>query len=105
MTIMLPEVFIGKHGLESSDWWYEHTPADVVENDEVELSVIFQTDMTVAHNRPDIIKKAIRKWTIIDIAVPGDFNVVRTEDWKVEKYQDLAYEVKRILHVVTFYQL
>ena len=47
----------------------------------------------MVHNRPHIIlvEKAIRKWTIIDIAVPGDFNVVRTEDWKVEKYQDLAY--------------
>ena len=26
----------------------------------------------------------------IDIAVPSDFSVVRTEDWKFEKYQDLA---------------
>ena len=25
-----------KHGLENSDRWYEHTPPDVVENDEVE---------------------------------------------------------------------
>ena len=59
--------------------------------------------MTVAHNRPDIIlvMKAIRKWTIIDIADPSDFNVVRTEDWKVEKYQDIAFEVKRIHHVET----
>ena len=59
--------------------------------------------MTVAHSRPDIIlvEKAIRKWTIIDIAVPGDFNVVRTEDWKVKKYQDLAFQVKRIHHVET----
>ena len=68
------------------------TPADIVENDEVELYWDFtiQTDMKVAHNRPDIIivEKAIGKWTIIDIAVPGDLNVVRTEDWKVEKYQD-----------------
>ena len=31
----------------------------------------------------------------------GDFNVVRTEDWKVEKYQDLAFEVQRIHHVET----
>ena len=59
--------------------------------------------MAVAHNRPDIIlvEKAIQKWTIIDISVPGDFNVVRTEDWKVEKYQDLAFEVKKIHHVET----
>ena len=61
-----------KHGLESSDSWYE------------------------AHNRPDIIvEKAVRKRTIIDIAVPADFNADRTEDWKVEKYQDLLFEVKR----------
>ena len=55
------------------------------------------------HNRADIIlvEKAIWKWTIIDISVPDDFNVVGTEDWKVEKYQDLAFEVKKIHHVET----
>ena len=44
--------------------------------------------MTVAHIRPDIIlaEKATQKWTIIDIAVPGEFNVIRTEDWNIEKY-------------------
>ena len=59
--------------------------------------------MTVAHNRPDIIlvEKAIWKWTITDIAVPSDFNVVRAADWKVENDQDLAFEVKRIHHVET----
>ena len=37
--------------------WHEHTPADVVENDEVELywDLTIQTDMTVAHNSPNII--------------------------------------------------
>ena len=73
-----------KHGLESADRWYEHAPAAVVENVEVELycDLTIQTDMTVAHNRSDIIlvEKAILKWTIIDIAVPSDFNVVRAED-------------------------
>ena len=62
-----------KHGLESSDRWYEHTPAEVVENDEVEFywDLTIQTGMTVAHNRLDIIlvEKAIRKWTIMDIAI------------------------------------
>ena len=87
-----------KRRLKSSDKWYEHTPADAVENDEVELywDLAIQIDMTAAHNRPDIIlvEKAIWKWTSIDIAAPGNFNVVRTEDWKVEKYQDLAFEVR-----------
>ena len=46
-----------KHGLESSDRLYEHTPADVVENDEVELywDLTIQTYMTVAHSRPHIL--------------------------------------------------
>ena len=46
-----------KHGLESSDSWYEHTYSDVVENDEVRLywDLTIQTDTTVAHNRPDTI--------------------------------------------------
>ena len=59
--------------------------------------------MTVVHNMPDIIliEKAIPKWTVIDITIPGDFNVVRREDWKVEKYQDLALELKRIHHAET----
>ena len=52
-----------KHGLESSDRWYENTPADVVEKDEVELywHLTIQTDMTVAHNMPVIflVEKAI----------------------------------------------
>ena len=65
-------------------------PADVVENDEVELywDLTIQTDMIVAHNRPDniLVENSKPKWTIIEIAVPADFNVVRTEDWKVEKY-------------------
>ena len=51
----------------------------------------------VAHNRPDIIlvEKATWKWTIIDIAVPSDFNPVKVE----QQYQHLAFEVKRIYHV------
>ena len=69
-----------------------------MENNEVELywDLTIQTYMTVTHNRPDIIlvEKAIWKWTIIDIAVQGYVNVVRTEDWKVEKYQDIKFEVK-----------
>ena len=39
---------------------------------------------------------------IINIAAQSDFNVVRTEGWEVEKYQDLAFEVKRIHHVEKF---
>ena len=57
----------------------------------------------MAHNRPDVIlvEKTTHKLTVIDITVPSDFNVVRTEDWKVEKYQDLVFKVRRLHHVET----
>ena len=49
-----------------------------MENDELDIYWVLtiHTDMAVAHNMPDIIlvEKAIRKCTIIDIAVPGYFN-------------------------------
>ena len=74
VTICFHSILCKKHGLESSDSWYEHTPVEVVETDEVELcwDRIIQIGMAVAHNRPYIIlvEKAIRKWTIIDIAFP-----------------------------------
>ena len=60
-----------KHGLKSSARWYEHTPADVVENDEVELywDRTIQADMTVTDNKPDIIlvEKAIWKLTTVSL--------------------------------------
>ena len=88
----------------SIDWkaqnrWFEHKPAEVVENDEVELyrDLIIQTDTTVAHNRPDII--LVEKATQNGQSIIFLFKVTSTEDWKVEKY--LAFEVKKIHHVET----
>ena len=62
-----------------------------------------QTARTVEHNRPDIIliEKKENKWLLIDVAVPCDFNIVKTEEWKVEKYQDLAFEISRMYRVET----
>ena len=76
---MLPKEYIGNCARSmdlKAQTGGEHTPADVVENDEVQLhwDLTIQTDIPVAHNRPDIIlvEKVIRKWAIIDIAVPSD---------------------------------
>ena len=57
-----------------------------------------QTDREIHHRRPDIviqIKKA-KETIIVDIAVPGDSNLLQKETEKYEKYQDLAREIKRI---------
>ena len=40
--------------------------------------------------------KNTQKWTFIDVAVPADQNITRTEKEKVEKYQELAFEIRRI---------
>ena len=50
------------------------------------------------HNKPDIVvhNKSKRECIIIDIVCPFDTRIVEKEDEKVEKYQDLKYEIKKI---------
>ena len=74
----MPEEYIG---METSDRWSEHTPAEVLANDEVEFywNLTIQADMTVAGQILSKVEKATRKWTITDIAVQSDFNIVRIE--------------------------
>lgn len=56
------------------------------------------TDKILKHNRPDItlVHKDTQKWTPVDIAVPADQNITRTEEGKVETFKKLAFEIKRI---------
>ena len=56
------------------------------------------TDKKLNHNWPDItlIRKDTQEWTLIDIAVPADQNVISTENEEVDRYQDLAFQIKRI---------
>ena len=57
-----------------------------------------QTDHVIQARRPDIVvkdKELDHTW-IIDIAVPGDARVEDKEKEKVEKYQDLARELRRL---------
>ncbi len=89
-----------KYDLERADKWYEHSPDGVVETDEVKLlwDVNIQCDHVIEARRPDIVvvNKGERKCTIIDIAVPGDSRTSDKEKEKVDKYQDLKREIKRI---------
>ena len=89
-----------KYGIECTDKWYDHQPLEVAENRDVRITwdMIVYTDKKLNHNRPDItlVRKDTQEWTLIDIAVPTDHNIVITEEEKVDRYQDLAFEVKRI---------
>lgn len=74
----------------------------MAKNRELELritsDVTIDTDKVLKQFRPDItmMYKDTQKWTLSDIAVPADQIIVRTEEEKVEKYQELAFEIRRI---------
>ena len=88
-----------KYGIECTEKWYGHQPLPIVENGEVRVSwdMTIYTDKVLKHNPCiTLVHKDTQKWTLIDIAVPADQNIIRTEEEKVEKYQDLAFEIRRI---------
>ena len=88
-----------KYGIECTEKWYDHQPLPIVETGEVRVTwdMTIYTDKVLKH-RPDItlVRKDTQKWTLIDIAVPADQNIIRTEEEKVEKYQDLVFKIRRI---------
>ena len=89
-----------KYGVECNEKWYDHQPLPTTENGEVRITcyMTIYTDKVLKDNRPDItlVHKDTQKWTLIDIAVPADQNLTRTEEEMVEKYQELAFEIRRI---------
>ena len=89
------------HGKECADKWYDHQPLAVAEKRDVRITwdMTIYTDKKLNHNRLDItlVWKDTQEWTLIDIAVPANQNIICTEKEKVNRYQDLAFEIKRIL--------
>ena len=89
-----------RYGIECNDKWYDHQPLPTAENGEVRITweMTIYTDKVLKHNRPDItlVHKDTQKWILIDIAVPVDQNITRTEEENVEKYQELAFEIRRL---------
>jgi hypothetical protein len=51
-----------------------------------------QIDRTIHNNKPDIIIRNNEKGTclLIDVAIPGDRNVIKKEAEKIIKYKDLT---------------
>jgi hypothetical protein len=57
-----------------------------------------QTDRTIPNNKPDIVKRDNEMGTcmLIDLAIPGDRNVIQKEAEKILKYKDLTIEIQRM---------
>jgi hypothetical protein len=62
-----------------------------------------QTDRTVPNNKPDTTIRDNEKGTcmLIDVAIPGDRNVIKKEAEKILKYKDLTLEIQRMWNVKT----
>lgn len=80
--------------------YYKYEPASVLENGQFTLywdrPII--TDRHIKNHRPDIvlIDRVKKSGIIIDVAVPLTKNLITTENEKIEKYQDLVIELKRM---------
>ena len=79
---------------------FSHEPQPVYEsiNNELLWDFKMQTDNKIEHNKPDIVvmDEIERKYLIIDVACPFDIRVKYKEKEKIENYQDLKRELKRI---------
>ena len=93
----------GKYNPKRSEKWYEHASEDDVENEEVKSlwDVMIQCDSEIKTRKPDIVavNKNERSCAIIDIAIPRDIRVSETEKDKIERYQELKREIKRMRNI------
>ena len=89
-----------KNRLEHTEKWHEHAQEEAVENEEIKLlwDINIQCDNLIDARRPDliVIDKKEQKGIIIDITIPDDVTVEEKEKEKVEKYQDLRKEIRRL---------
>ena len=95
----------GKCGFHRNDKWYNHVPESVQENENYKLLWNFsiRTDHNIEARRPDLVlvDKSKKSCHIIDVAIPEDSGAKEKEAEKVEKYQNLARELRRMWKVKT----
>ena len=80
-----------KSNLEKSEKWYLHNPQTVSENE-------YKCDNIIMERRLDIViaNKMEKTAIIIDAAIPGDKIIISKEKEKIEKYQNLKREIRRL---------
>src|SRR5215470_12591883 len=82
--------------------WYEHVPKSVETGQGGNVTILWnqqvQTDRTIPNNKPDIIIRDNEKRTcmLIDVAIPGDRNVIKKEAEKILKYKYFTIEIQRM---------
>jgi hypothetical protein len=85
--------------------WYEHVPKSVETSRRGKVIIPWnqqvQPDRTIPNDKPDIVIRDNEKGTcvLIDVAVPGDRNVIQKEAENILKYKDLTVELERMWNV------
>ena len=96
-----------KYGMQHSHRWYEETPEAVRVSNcgrfEIWWDKPVNTSKRLDHNRPDVIliDRDRKYWTIIDFSVPNDKNVEDKVNEKLNNYEELAKEIRKIHKVKT----
>ena len=89
--------------IERSEKWHEYAPDGVVENEEVKTlwDVMIQCGREIKARKPDIVvmNKNERSCAITDIGIPGDIRVSKKREGKIERYQELNREIKRMWNI------
>ncbi|XP_067945436.1 uncharacterized protein [Watersipora subatra] len=93
-----------EHVLNKPQHWWEAF-GKVNENDRAKILWDFyiRTDKHVLANKPDIavVGKENKRATIIDRAIPNDYNIASKEKERVEKYLPLGEEIEKYWDVRT----
>ncbi|MBV2145222.1 MAG: hypothetical protein KTM48_00520, partial [Wolbachia endosymbiont of Pissodes strobi] len=86
--------------LEDFTPYHKYSPPPILENETSKIywDVTIITDRATEHNRPDMVvwNKTEKSATLIDFAVPQDYNMAKTYAEKIRKYEQLAREVKQM---------
>jgi hypothetical protein len=70
---------------------YNHVPKSVETSREVKVTTLryqlLRTGRTIPNNYPDVIIREYKQGTcmLMDVAIPGDRNVIKKEDEKISK--------------------
>ena len=100
-------LLLKKHGIPTGNKWYSHVPNVVTETNNGKVTIYcnkpVKIDRKVSYNRPDVvvIDREENTWYIVSFAIPVDHHVKEKEEEKIDKYMDLAVDVRRQFRVQT----
>jgi hypothetical protein len=91
-------------GFQTHEKYYHHIPERVLENEACKILWDFsiRTDKKVRSQRPDmvIVLKKEKCCFLVDFSVPWDYRVKDKMKEKIEKYEELSFEIKKIWKLV-----